>query len=153
MISRFAETGTLQTGTDFTCCRSSVASFRQAAGEAQQKTLARVLSKLGVALVLLTFGYGALHAQEPEQWPQDDDTPQQPAYGAPPAYGSPQAQQQYGYGQPSPQQGYYGGQPGYGQAPGMNAQQLEQLVAPIALYPDSLVAQILAASTYPAQLD
>src|ERR1700756_5686023 len=31
-------------------------------------------------------------------------------------------------------------------------QQLQQLVAPIALYPDALVAQILAASTYPAQV-
>jgi hypothetical protein len=31
-------------------------------------------------------------------------------------------------------------------------QQLEQLVAPIALYPDALVAQILAASTYPTQI-
>ncbi|MGH9714172.1 MAG: DUF3300 domain-containing protein [Candidatus Acidiferrales bacterium] len=31
-------------------------------------------------------------------------------------------------------------------------EQLQQLVAPIALYPDSLVAQILAASTYPAQV-
>ena len=31
-------------------------------------------------------------------------------------------------------------------------EQLDQLVAPIALYPDSLVAQILAASTYPAQV-
>src|ERR1700683_656111 len=30
-------------------------------------------------------------------------------------------------------------------------QQLQQLVAPIALYPDALVAQILAASTYPAE--
>ncbi len=30
--------------------------------------------------------------------------------------------------------------------------QLDRLVAPIALYPDSLVAQILAASTYPSQL-
>ena len=30
--------------------------------------------------------------------------------------------------------------------------QLQQLVAPIALYPDSLVAQILAASTYPEQV-
>lgn len=30
-------------------------------------------------------------------------------------------------------------------------QELQQLVAPIALYPDSLIAQILAASTYPAQ--
>ena len=31
-------------------------------------------------------------------------------------------------------------------------EQLQQLVAPIALYPDSLVAQILAAATYPTQL-
>jgi len=31
-------------------------------------------------------------------------------------------------------------------------EQLQQLVAPIALYPDSLVAQILAASTYPEQI-
>jgi hypothetical protein len=31
-------------------------------------------------------------------------------------------------------------------------QQLQQLVAPIALYPDALVAQILAASTYPTQI-
>jgi hypothetical protein len=30
--------------------------------------------------------------------------------------------------------------------------QLDQLVAPIALYPDSLVAQILAAATYPSQV-
>src|SRR6266853_255186 len=29
---------------------------------------------------------------------------------------------------------------------------LQQLVAPIALYPDALVAQILAASTYPTQI-
>ena len=33
-----------------------------------------------------------------------------------------------------------------------SAQELQQLVAPIALYPDSLVAQILAASTYPDQV-
>src|ERR1039457_217037 len=47
------------------------------------------------------------------------------------------------------------------QTPGQNApappyaqqspDQLQQLVAPIALYPDSLVAQILAASTFPEQ--
>jgi hypothetical protein len=30
--------------------------------------------------------------------------------------------------------------------------QLQQLVAPIALYPDNLVAQILTASTYPSQI-
>jgi hypothetical protein len=33
-----------------------------------------------------------------------------------------------------------------------SAEQLEQLVAPIALYPDSLVAQILAAATFPEQV-
>lgn len=32
------------------------------------------------------------------------------------------------------------------------SEQLQQLVAPIALYPDSLVAQILAASTFPAEV-
>ena len=31
-------------------------------------------------------------------------------------------------------------------------QELQQLVAPIALYPDALVAQVLAASTYPIDL-
>jgi len=40
-----------------------------------------------------------------------------------------------------------------GPAPGKaTQQQLEQLVSPIALYPDLLVAQILAASTYPTQI-
>jgi len=31
-------------------------------------------------------------------------------------------------------------------------EQLQQLVAPVALYPDALVAQVLAASTYPDQV-
>jgi hypothetical protein len=48
------------------------------------------------------------------------------------------------------------GQPGQpSQAPPYRQQtpeQLQQLVAPIALYPDSLVAQILAASTFPEQI-
>jgi hypothetical protein len=38
------------------------------------------------------------------------------------------------------------------QAPQQTPEQLRQLVAPIALYPDALVAQILAASTYPAEI-
>ena len=33
-----------------------------------------------------------------------------------------------------------------------SSQELQQLVAPIALYPDALVAQVLAASTYPAEI-
>jgi Protein of unknown function (DUF3300) len=38
------------------------------------------------------------------------------------------------------------------QAAQLSAVQLQQLVAPIALYPDSLIAQILAAATYPDQI-
>src|SRR5437868_1099124 len=38
------------------------------------------------------------------------------------------------------------------QAAQQTPEQLQQLVAPIALYPDALVAQILAASTYPDQV-
>ena len=44
-------------------------------------------------------------------------------------------------------------QPGYsGQGAPLTAVELQQLVAPIALYPDSLVAQILSASTFPDQI-
>ncbi len=55
---------------------------------------------------------------------------------------------------PSPQQGAPppattpSGQPYATETP----QQLQQLVAPIALYPDALVASILAASSYPAEI-
>ena len=38
------------------------------------------------------------------------------------------------------------------QAPQLTPEELDQLVAPIALYPDGLVAQILAAATYPTQV-
>lgn len=55
---------------------------------------------------------------------------------------------------PPPDQG---GPPPDDQAPpqqwnALSPDQLNQLVAPIALYPDSLVAQVLAASTYPTQV-
>jgi len=36
--------------------------------------------------------------------------------------------------------------------PQPSVQELDQLVAPIALYPDALVAQILAAATYPTEI-
>lgn len=38
------------------------------------------------------------------------------------------------------------------QALDQSPEQLQQLVAPIALYPDSLIAQIMAAATYPAEI-
>src|SRR5688572_2310860 len=39
-----------------------------------------------------------------------------------------------------------------GQAPVFKQEELEQIVAPIALHPDSLIAQILMASTYPLEI-
>ncbi len=133
---------------------------------------ARVACGLRLAALALFLVAGPLGAQQP--WPQQ--APYGPPQGAqyPQAY--PQPQQGYpqpGYGAQPPysQQGYAdpsagqiadnGADPGQdpGQAPApiqpqapLNVQQLEQLVAPIALYPDTLVAQILAAATYPAQV-
>ena len=75
-----------------------------------------------------------------------------PPQGAQPQNTQPDWQQpQYEQPQGSPQ---YGQQPGYGQpqAQALDAQELEQLAAPIALYPDTLLAQVLAASTYPEQV-
>ena len=125
-------------------------------------------------------GYGQMPYGQPQGYAQPQPYGASP-YGQQP-YGQPQAPRVYpqqgyaqpnsGYGQSYPPQGYgqaqgYSQQPyqaprqgyapqGYvqGQASGqpLNADQLEQLVAPIALYPDTLVAQILAASTYPAQV-
>ncbi|HEX4757072.1 MAG TPA: DUF3300 domain-containing protein [Terracidiphilus sp.] len=90
---------------------------------------------------------------------------QQPADGQP-NYPQP------GYGQPQPSRNQYGqqsydtppyveldrddSQPGYGPsqpaAQPFTAEQLEQMLAPIALYPDAMLAQVLAAATYPAQV-
>jgi hypothetical protein len=97
-----------------------------------------------------------------QPYPQQPNAYTQPAPGYSYGQGYPQqsypqqpyAQQPYqapaqGYTQQYPQQGY--GQPQSG-GQSLNADQIEQLVAPIALYPDTLVAQVLAASTYPAQV-
>ena len=122
------------------------------------------------------YGYAQ---PDPNAPPNPYSAPQQPVYPAQPnpynysqqpyaqqpAYPSqPYAQQQYPQQAPAPQdyadQGAYPDQYGAPQSPSFNqqpeqgfaSQQLEQLVAPIALYPDALVAQILAAATYPAQV-
>jgi len=39
-----------------------------------------------------------------------------------------------------------------GAATGFSKEQLEQIVAPIALYPDSLLTQVMMASTYPLEV-
>jgi hypothetical protein len=80
--------------------------------------------------------------------------PPSPQYGQPPAqYGQPPAQ--YGqppaqYGQPPAQYGQPA--PAGAQAPLLTPDQLDNLVAPVALYPDPLLSEILAASTYPLEI-
>ncbi len=125
---------------------------------------------LTMVLLMLPLGQEELFAQQP--YPAPYPPYQQSAYGQQPypqqqpyyqqqAY--PQQQQPYYQQQAYPQQQpYYAQQPyaqqqaypqqGYGQMQPLNADQLEQLVAPIALYPDALIAQVLVASTYPAQV-
>lgn len=80
-----------------------------------------------------------------------------PGYSQDPGYNQTQdpGYNQNSYAQNYPQPGDE--QPGYAQQQGpsqqvMGPDQLEQLLAPIALYPDALIAQILAAATYPAQV-
>ena len=89
--------------------------------------------------------------------------PQQP-YGPPPTYGygPPQAEapyspappynnesaSSYSYGPPMP----YGQPAAAAQSARISPQELSNLVAPIALFPDMLLSQVLAASTYPAEI-
>jgi len=124
---------------------------------------------LNLALLALLFYGSNLWAQRPEpiqNWPANgvyddsggyspdqstDDGPtqdgQQPLYPEQPGVG-PQNGQQQAYADPD--QTYF--QPGSQQVHALNPEELEQIVAPIALYPDNLLAQVLAASTYPAQV-
>jgi Protein of unknown function (DUF3300) len=110
--------------------------------------------------------YGPGQSYGPQAYPAPGQTyppqgfpPQQRSYAqqpyAQPYTGSNQGYAQPGYGQQgySQPQGYVQSQ-AYATAQGqaLGAPQLEQLAAPIALYPDTLVAQVLAASTYPAQV-
>jgi len=84
-----------------------------------------------------------------QQAPQDNQ--QLPQYGAP----LPEDQNAPQNSNPQQDQGSYPQQQQQSPAPvgqPLTADQLNQLVAPIALYPDALIAQILAASTYPTQV-
>ncbi len=94
--------------------------------------------------------------QPPPQYPPTQQAPPQGQYPPPqnqqgqyppqgqyPASQYPQQQPQY------PPQGQYPPAQGqYGQPPMLAPQQLSQLVEPIALYPDGLLAQVLTAATF-----
>src|SRR5580658_1719093 len=77
-------------------------------------------------------------------WAQDQSAP---AQGAPVQAAADQGAADQGAGDPAAAD--QGPPPPYTK---QTKEQLQQLVAPIALYPDSLVAQILAASTFPEQV-
>src|ERR1700722_2248056 len=88
--------------------------------------------RLGKPMLVSLLSLPLLFTTWPQNLPayqQDQQEPAQATQQAPPQNGQAQA-------------------PYVTQTP----EQLEQLVAPIALYPDSLVAQILAASTFPEQV-
>ena len=114
---------------------------------------------LGMALAL-TIGAVQLSAQD-QPWPPDDDNGSNNGQPVPIPQYTPN--QQYGSSQPQYPQDYPQQQQAYGNAPyqeqgygptqqPLSPNDLTQLVAPIALYPDALVAQILTAATYPAQV-
>lgn len=115
--------------------------------------------KLAMAVVVLLLEPGTLLGQQ--TWPGNQGWSQIDRYNgqfAPNRQSEQQSEYRGQYqsqpyypdsGQGYPQQGY--GQ-GAAQVQPLTAIQLEQLVAPIALYPDALVAQVLAASTYPDQV-
>ena len=73
---------------------------------------------------------------------QTSDTPTSPPAQAQPA-GPPPAQSQPAQSQPAP---------AVPSQPLLKPEQLDALVAPIALYPDALLANVLAASTYPLEV-
>jgi len=96
--------------------------FRRDAGFSRPRWGRQIIVSLMSLVLLFATWPENLSAQDPQD-------PQAPAQAAP----APPAQQGPPYAQQTPEQ-------------------LQRLVAPIALYPDSLVAQILAASTFPEQV-
>jgi uncharacterized membrane protein YgcG len=112
------------------------------------KTLFTAVVASAVTLGASTVVYAA---------PQDQGIQQGPDQAAPPDQGpvdqgpaDQAAPPQYPQQAPPPEQAPAPG-PNQQYAP-LSAQQLQQLVAPIALYPDALVAQILSAAAYPTQI-
>ncbi|MGA8532357.1 MAG: DUF3300 domain-containing protein, partial [Acidobacteriaceae bacterium] len=109
------------------------------------------------------YGYGSPSAAQTYNGAQPNVAPPPPDYednapyaAQPPSYASPN------YGTPgyaengNDPQGYpqnYGASPNSGESgQALSDDQLEQLVAPVALYPDTLLAQILAGATWPQQI-
>lgn len=117
-------------------------------------TVIKVILTAGCASVS-TFAQDQYPQNPPPQYPQNQQypPPQYPQQQYPPAQ-YPQQQQQ----SPPPAPNPYPGAPAqypppqYGQPPLLPPQQVDQLVQPIALYPDGLLAQVLTASTFYSEI-
>jgi len=146
------------------CISARKDSSHGSSGVSTRTALIRLLVVTTVLFLALTV-QGTLHAQQiPDQMP-DNALPDNRQYAPEqqsgnnnngddeqPGYPAPQSDGQQAYPQqPSQSPGPTDTEPSDGQAP-LSPQDLEQLVAPIALYPDALVAQVLTASTYPQQV-
>ena len=111
------------------------------------RLLIAILAGMLLCVPLLAIGQYA-----PQQYPPPNQAPPVP-YGQPSdqQYGQPPQQQ---YGQPSDEQYGQPPQQPYTQPPPqpLSQDQLDGLLAPIALYPDELLTQILMASTYPLEV-
>ena len=114
----------------------------------------RALIAIVLGAVLASVGFSQQYPQQP-QYPQGQPPQGYPAQ-QPPDQQYPQGQPQYP--QQYPQQQYPPSQApqypavGVGQPPVFPPQQLEQMVASIALYPDNLLAHVLTAATLYQQI-
>ncbi|HEX3663373.1 MAG TPA: DUF3300 domain-containing protein [Acidobacteriaceae bacterium] len=100
-----------------------------------------------------TPGYGAQGYAEngnyPRNYPSNSPPPSYPPHYAPNA--APNYPPNYSGNYPANDGAGYG-EPNSQPAQALSPDQLEQLIAPIALDPDTLIAQILAAATWPQQI-
>ncbi len=117
-------------------------------GEPAQNPIQSPMLKRLTALALVPFLMLLTQADLVAQQAPYYSSPQQPYSSGNQYDPSQQYAVQADYDQPA----YNQPQPGYAQSPALGPDQLEQLVAPIALNPDPLVALMLAASTYPQQV-
>ncbi|HZZ39499.1 MAG TPA: DUF3300 domain-containing protein, partial [Acidobacteriaceae bacterium] len=92
-------------------------------------------------------------APPPPDYEDNAPYPNQP-YAAGPNYGTPGYAENGNYPSQYPQNAGpgYGADPSQQPAQALSDDQLEQLVAPVALYPDTLLAEMLAAATWPQQI-
>jgi hypothetical protein len=120
------------------------------------KSFRTIFTGAAASVLALAVGVSSLQAasmQEPQQEPgpppQGQTQPDQAQQDQPQQDQPQQDQDSYDQAQDqaAPDQG-----PPRAHSATLTPEQLQQLVAPIALYPDALLAQILAASAYPTQI-